>query len=242
MSSGRARFGARSRRPRRDLSRQNGAHRRRSGRTGAGRLLECSVVIDSSAIDEERQRFAETLEAVGPDAPTNAGAWTAHDVAAHVVSLDRLAGVPTYFGRLLVGRGVRLNDLVRRRPQLSERALNAEKRRGFDATIAHLREPSPSLLLRPSVRAVGLFEVWAHHEDVRRPNGLPRDDHPDLDEVIAGCAATHALTLCRTKHRTTSPTGSPVAKEALDRCETPFGRARLAFRADVMKKRSAASA
>jgi len=60
----------------------------------------------------------------------------------------------------------------------------AEKRRGFDTTISRLRHPSPRLLRLPSVRAVGLFEVWAHHEDVRGANGVERDEHPDLDEVI----------------------------------------------------------
>lgn len=141
-------------------------------------------MINRKAIDDERKRFATTLEAVGPDAPTNAGAWSAHDVAAHVVSLDRFGGVPTYIGRVIVTRGVRLNDVVRRYPHLADRALETEKRRGFDATIAALREPPPRLLLRPAVRVVGIFEVWAHHEDVRRPNGIHRDGHPNLDDVI----------------------------------------------------------
>lgn len=127
---------------------------------------------------------AETLETVGPDAPTNVDGWTAHDIAAHVVSLDRFAGVPTYLGRILVARGVRLNDLARRASQLTQRAIDAEKRRGLGETIARLRQPSPPLLLRAPVRAVGLFEVWAH-EDVRRANAIERDDHPALDEVIA---------------------------------------------------------
>lgn len=143
------------------------------------------LVIDAGAIDSERERFTETLVAVGPDATTNIDGWTAHDIAAHVASLDRLRGVPTFLGRMLVARGVRLNDLARRAPQLTERALTAEKRRGFELTLARLRQPSPSLLLRPSVRAVGLFEVWAHHEDVRRANAIDRDDHPPLEEVIA---------------------------------------------------------
>lgn len=143
------------------------------------------LVIDAGAIDEERKRFAETLKVVGPDAPTTVDGWTAHDIAAHVTSLDRFAGVPTYLGRMLVARGVRLNDLARRRPQLTQRAIDAEKRRGFDATIARLRQPSPRLLLQAPVRAVGLFEVWAHHEDVRRANGFERDAHPALGDVIA---------------------------------------------------------
>lgn len=138
-----------------------------------------------SAIDDERARFAETLERIGPDASTNAGAWTAHDVAAHVVSLDRGAGVATFIGRSLVTRGVRLNDLLRRRPHLADRSFASTKRRGFAWAIERLRLPSPWLLERPSLRAVGLFEAWTHHEDVRRPNGIPRDEHPDLTEVIA---------------------------------------------------------
>ena len=141
-------------------------------------------MIDARAIDDERQLFATTLESVGPDAPTNAGNWTAHDVAAHVVSLDRLAGVATFLGRMLVAHRLRLNDLARRRPQLSQRAIDSEKKQGFEAVVAQLRQPPPWLLMRRPVRAVGLFEVWAHHEDVRRPNGLEREHHPDLDDVI----------------------------------------------------------
>jgi hypothetical protein len=117
-------------------------------------------VIDSDAIDRERALFADTLAVVGPDALT-------------------------FIGRALVTRGVRLNDITRRRPQLAARSMESKKRRGFEATIASLRKPSPALLRRRVVRTVGLFEVWAHHEDVRRPNGLPRDTHPDLTDVIA---------------------------------------------------------
>jgi uncharacterized protein (TIGR03083 family) len=141
-------------------------------------------MIDERAIDEERKRFARTLEAVGPDAPTNAGAWTSFDVAAHVASLDDLAGLPTYLGRAVVARGVRLNDLARRRPQLAERAIERKKRAGFLEVVGRLRKPTPWLLNRPSVRAVGLFEVWAHHEDVCRRNGIQRDLHPDLTDVL----------------------------------------------------------
>ena len=137
-----------------------------------------------NAIDEERRRFADTLERVGPDAPTNAGTWTAHDVAAHVVSLDRGLGLPVLFiGRSLVARGVRLNDLAPK--VVADRAIAGMKRKGFAWAIDALRRPSPTLLLRPSVRTVGLFEVWAHHEDVRRPNGIERAAHPDLTAVIA---------------------------------------------------------
>ena len=51
-------------------------------------------------------------------------------------------------------------------------------------TIARLRRPSPRVLVAAPVRTVGLFEVWTHHEDVRRANGLDRAEHPALDEVV----------------------------------------------------------
>lgn len=189
---------------------------RRSGRILRVRLLKSPAVIDSRAIDNERRWFATTLEAVGPDAATNAGAWSARCRYPSRV-LDRFAGVPTYIGRAIVTSGVRLNDIVRRHPQLANREMETEKRRGFDATIAALREPSPRLLLRPTVRVVGLFEVWAHHEDVRRPNGIDRERPPELDDVIACCVDTHELRILPTYRLTTWPTGLLDAMEALDR-------------------------
>lgn len=114
---------------------------------------------------EERQAFAETLRSVGQDAPTLAGSWTAHDVAAHVVSLDLLGGVPTFVGRTIVKRGLRVNDVAGR---FADRGLRASKRRGFDWAIEHLEQNPPRLLLRSSIAPIGLFEIFVHHEDVRR--------------------------------------------------------------------------
>jgi uncharacterized protein (TIGR03085 family) len=121
------------------------------------------------AIVTERRAFAETLEAVGPDAPTLAGSWTAADIAAHVLSLDRLGGVPTFLGRTVVSRwAIRLNDAAGR---FADASIKAIRRRGFAWSIERLRLAPPGLLLRPSVAAVGLFEVFVHHEDVRRASG-----------------------------------------------------------------------
>lgn len=122
---------------------------------------------------QERHAFAETLRAVGQDAPTLAGSWTAHDVAAHVVSLDLLGGVPTFVGRTIVKRGLRVNDVT---GKFADRGLWASKRRGFDWAIEHLEQNPPRLLLRSSVAPIGLFEIFVHHEDVRRadPGAQPR--------------------------------------------------------------------
>jgi uncharacterized protein (TIGR03085 family) len=123
----------------------------------------------ASAVVAEREVFADTLSQIGPDAPTLAGDWTAAAVAAHVVSLDRAAGVPTFVGRSIVTRSaIRLNDAAGR---FADAGARSTRRRGFDWAIEQLRSPPPRLLLRPSVAAVGLFEVFVHHEDVRRGSG-----------------------------------------------------------------------
>ena len=137
-------------------------------------------------IAAERIALADTLEAVGPDGPTLLPGWTTADVAAHLVALDDARGVPTFLGRSLVGRwAVRLNAPTARFPGVARAVSWRARRRSFDHNVAALREPAPALLLRPSVAAVGLFEVFVHHEDVRRPNGVERHSPPpDLSPVV----------------------------------------------------------
>ena len=131
-------------------------------------------------IDEERRSFARTLERVMPESPTLAGAWTAHDLAVHVASNDGWLRVPAFAGRWLIAHGVRL-----RQPQrAADKVIEHRRRRGYDWAIEQLRRPSPALLARPSVATITLFEVWTHHEDVRRVNGIERERHPDLSGVI----------------------------------------------------------
>jgi uncharacterized protein (TIGR03085 family) len=145
-----------------------------------------------SGIIEERAAFADTLEAVGPNAPTLCSPWTSGDVAAHVASLDRLAGVPTFVGRFVVGRfGLRLNEPAVRFPALASAAFRGARRRGLPWAVARLRREPPRLLLRPSVRAIGLFEVWVHHEDVLRANGRREETHQDLSPTLPSLLRYH---------------------------------------------------
>lgn len=113
----------------------------------------------------ERRGFADTLAELGPAAPTLAGRWTAEDIAAHVVSLDRFGGVPTFIGRRVVAQDVRLNDAASR---FADASIRSTRRRGFAWVLEQLRSSPPRLLLGQRVAPIGLFEVFVHHEDVRR--------------------------------------------------------------------------
>ena len=123
----------------------------------------------------ERRALAATLRAVGPDAPTLIPGWTATDLAAHVAATEKQRGVPTFLGRRLVRRGVRLNDSL-------SWALDVDRRRftsrGFEQALGRLERDGPALLERPGVLPVSVFEVVVHHEDVRRANRVPRDGAP----------------------------------------------------------------
>ena len=117
-------------------------------------------------VEAERAAVAESLSAVGPLACTACGDWTAFDLAAHLVSAERL-GVLTFVLRSLVVRGV-----TGRFPEAVEMVMRCERRHGFETLIDRLRRPSPRLLLRPQVAPVTLFEFWTHHDDLAGPNGL----------------------------------------------------------------------
>ena len=131
----------------------------------------------------ERRALVETLRAVGPDAPTLVDGWRAADIAAHVAATEQANGVPTFLGRtLVVRRAWRLNDTFRWSMAID---LKRFRRHGFDWALRRLERPSPRLLARPSVLPVSVFEVYVHHEDVRRANGVERTiPVPDLGPSI----------------------------------------------------------
>ena len=133
----------------------------------------------------QRRAFAEDAEVLGPDAPTLCARWSALDLAAHLASLDRFAGLPTFLGRSLVGRlAVRLNDPADRYPPIAELAIRGPRRRGFTWALDRLRADPPRLLLRPSVRSIGLFEIWVHHQDLVRANSRTSGPAPDMSEAV----------------------------------------------------------
>ncbi|WP_408633177.1 maleylpyruvate isomerase N-terminal domain-containing protein [Mycobacterium hippophais] len=75
-------------------------------------------------VDAERAMLADSLESVAPDAETACGAWTAFDLAAHVVAADRVAGALAFGVRALAARGVHLHP----KPQFVEGIIRRERR------------------------------------------------------------------------------------------------------------------
>jgi uncharacterized protein (TIGR03083 family) len=131
-------------------------------------------------VEAERAALADSLEAVGPQAQTACGDWTAFDLAAHVVAAERAAGVLAFCVRALAARGVQFSP----RPEIADWVVRRQRRVGYHALIARLRERSPRLLLVPRMVASSLFEVWMHHDDLTTANGLAHAIPEHLAEAI----------------------------------------------------------
>ena len=139
-----------------------------------------SAVTIRDDVEAERALLADSLAAVGPQARTACGDWTAFDLAAHVVASDRAAGAFAYCIRVLATRGVQF----RPKPEAVKWAIRRERRDGYSALIRRLRQRSPRLLLAPAVAASTLFEVWMHHDDLTMANDLAHETPDHLAEAI----------------------------------------------------------
>jgi uncharacterized protein (TIGR03083 family) len=152
--------------------------------------LSCHVIYDRQVgiahdIVVENHGIADTLQTVGPHAPAGVGHWTAQDLAAHLHSQTMGRGVVVFVGRSMVARGVRIPAWPGY-DTAAERTIGLYRRRGFEAALRRLRAGVPRLLLRPSVAPVTLCEVWLHHDDVRRANGLEAPPVPDtLNQAVS---------------------------------------------------------
>jgi uncharacterized protein (TIGR03085 family) len=131
-------------------------------------------------VEAERAAIVTSLGGVGPSARTACGDWTAFDLAAHLVSQERLGGVGAFAIRFLGMRGVPVTV----NPVAVARFVRRERRHGFEALLDRLRHPLPRLLLQPLVAPVALFEFWTHHDDLAVPNGLAHGVPATLAEAI----------------------------------------------------------
>lgn len=152
-------------------------------------------------VEAERCALADSLEAVGPQAATACGDWTAFDLAAHVVAAERAAGVLAFCVRALAARGVQLSP----RAEVADWVIRRQRRIGYPALIARLRKPSPRLLLAPKMATFSLFEVWMHHDDLATANGRTHAIPEHLAEALPWLARyqTHRLPTVRLVLRTT---------------------------------------
>lgn len=152
-------------------------------------------------LEAERSALADSLEAVGPQAATACGAWTAFDLAAHVVAAECAAGVLAFCVRALAARGVQFCP----RAGVADWVIRRQRRIGYPALIARLRESSPRVLLAPKMATCSLFEVWMHHDDLVTANGLTRAVPEHLAEAIPWLVRyqAHRLPTVRLVLRTT---------------------------------------
>lgn len=139
--------------------------------------------IAASAVVTERAALLATLREAGPEAPTLIGPWTAHHLASHLAAQDRFGGWPARLARTAVAiTGVRLSATYLNRPRIT--AFVNGPTRPWDASLDILSKPPPPPVLGDRVAVITLWEHFTHHEDVRRPNSIPRQSLPDLEPVL----------------------------------------------------------
>jgi len=133
--------------------------------------------MDDLALDaQERRKLCDELDELGPGAPTLLEGWTAHDLAAHIVSRER----DLVAGPCLVLPGPFARFAERRRTRLASR-------RDFRWLVARIRSgPPPGFFRIGWVRSFpNLNEFFVHHEDVRRANGMgPRVLAPEMEAAL----------------------------------------------------------
>lgn len=130
----------------------------------------------------ERHALCDTALALGPDAPTLCGGWTARDLVAHLLVRE---------SSLVGAAGIAVPPLA----GLTERAMARASRAPFPDMVAKLRDPGFTPYRLPGVeRLANTLEYFVHHEDLRRaqPGWEPRElavaDEDELWRLIKGAA------------------------------------------------------
>ncbi|MBO0863902.1 MAG: TIGR03085 family protein [Mycobacterium sp.] len=125
---------------------------------------------------KERLELCDLLDELGPSAPTLIEAWTAHDLAAHLVLRER---------DLVAGPCLVLPGPFQRFAE--RRQARSAQNNDFSWLVARIRSGPPIGFFRIGwVRALAnLNEFFVHHEDVRRANGQgPRRLTPAMDAAL----------------------------------------------------------
>jgi len=121
----------------------------------------------------ERAELCDTLDKVGPDAPTLCEGWLTLDLAAHLVA--REARADAALGLVLPGPFARHMQHV----------MDRYKTKGYDALVGMLRTGPPVMHRTGPLATANVNENFVHHEDVRRASGEePRRLDPELEEIL----------------------------------------------------------
>lgn len=121
----------------------------------------------------ERAALCDLFLELGPDAPTLCEGWATADLAAHLVVRER---------RPIAATGILVGPMAK----VTERAMDDEKAKGYEAVVARVRSgPPPGPFRFGPLRAANLNEFYVHHEDVRRANGMePRTGLDAVDRAL----------------------------------------------------------
>jgi uncharacterized protein (TIGR03085 family) len=131
-------------------------------------------VTATATLLKERAALCDTLERVGPEAPTLCEGWQAIDLAAHLVA--REARADAALGLVLPGPFARHMRHV----------MEGYKEKGYTTLVEMLRTGPPLMHRTGPLAAANVNENFVHHEDVRRANGEARraDLDPEIDVIL----------------------------------------------------------
>jgi uncharacterized protein (TIGR03085 family) len=128
----------------------------------------------SSYAQAERAALADLLTELGPEAPTLCVGWTTRDLAAHLVLRER---------RPDAAGGIAIKRLAPRTARVQAEIAGGDWPQLIDK-VRH--RPIWSLISNPLLdEATNRFELFIHHEDVRRaqPEWRPREMPPEFSEL-----------------------------------------------------------
>lgn len=139
-------------------------------------------------IEAERADLADLLEQLTGedlDRPSLCEGWTVRDVAAHVISYDRIN--PVLYVMLFLATGMSVNRtnnvLVRYWRHRNQAAL----------VRAFQRAPRPRGTMRLLGRRIALLDVLVHQQDIRQPLGRPRQIPAERTEAVARILTRHRI-------------------------------------------------
>jgi uncharacterized protein (TIGR03085 family) len=142
----------------------------------------------STPASRERERFADELLSIGPDADTLCEGWTTRDLAAHVIVRDR---------RPDAAAGVIVSALS----GYTEKVQNGVADDDWDHIVEQVRRApvwSPTRIDRVD-RLINTTEFFVHLEDIRRaqPGWEPRELEPELVDDLASALGRMAKPFTR---------------------------------------------